>query len=183
MNRSNRGRLLVKLRGESLLQTMELINGKWQSMGSNRPFEYSFLDEEFGRLYEADQRQNQLIKFLSYICALISCLGVLGLSSFNSIRRTKEIAIRKVHGASAVHIVVLFFKEIFILIVIASVVIFPVSRLLFNLWLKNFAYRADFNILLFLATAVGALIIAFISAGYHCLKVASANPIQSIRYE
>ncbi len=183
MNRSNRGRLLVKLRGESLLQTMELINGKWQNMGSNRPFEYSFLDEEFGRLYEADQRQNQLIKFLSYICALISCLGVLGLSSFNSIRRTKEIAIRKVHGASAVHIVVLFFKEIFILIVIASVVIFPVSRLLINLWLKNFAYRADFNILLFLATAVGALIIAFISAGYHCLKVASANPIQSIRYE
>jgi putative ABC transport system permease protein len=177
------GRLILKIEGHSVVKTISLLEKKWKSISPNWPFEYSFLDEEFGKLYDADQRLNKLVKLFSSICVLISCLGVLGLSSFNSIRRTKEIAIRKIHGASAARIVLILFKEIFFLIITASVIIFPVSLILINLWLRNFAYRADFNIFLFVGTAVGAMLVALFAAGYHCIKVATANPITSIRYE
>jgi len=177
------GRLILKLKGQNIVQTMRLLEEKWNRISPNRPFEYTFLDDEFGRFYSTDQRLNKLVKIFSAISVLISCLGVLGLSSFNTIRRTKEIAIRKVHGASAIRIVWILFNEILFLIFIASVIIFPVSFILINLWLNNFAYRTDFNIMLFVGTAVGAVLIAFFTAGYHCIKVASANPIKSIRYE
>jgi len=177
------GRLILKIQGQNIVETMSLLERKWKSISQNRPFEYSFLDEEFDKLYNADQRLNKLVKLFSSICVLISCLGVLGLSSFNSIRRAKEIAIRKIHGASAIRIILILFKEIFYLIITASVIIFPISLILINLWLHNFAYRTGFNIFLFFGTAVGAMLVALFAAGYHCIKVATANPIESIRYE
>jgi putative ABC transport system permease protein len=162
---------------------MGFLENKWKEVNPNRPFVYRFLDEDFGRLYEEDHRQNALMKLFASICVLISLLGLLGLSSFNAIRRTKEIAIRKVHGASATNIVVILFKEIFVMIVIAAVLILPLSLILRNLWLNNFAYRTDVNELLFLGATAAALFVAFLTASYHCLKVARSNPINALKYE
>jgi putative ABC transport system permease protein len=94
----------------------------------------------------------------------------LGLSSFDTSRRTKEIAIRKVNGASAFGIVAMLFKEIFLLVVVASVIAIPIATILINLWLQNFAYRTGIDILIFVVTATAALIIAFLTASYHCIK-------------
>ena len=177
------GSLIVRIKGASIIETMKFLEKKWKEVSPYRPFVYSFLDEEFDRLYDADRQQNQLINIFSIICILISCLGLLGLSSFNTSRRTKEIAIRKAHGASALSIIGMFYKEIFYLVVAASAIAIPVSLILINMWLQNFAYRTGIDILIFVVAAMAALIIAFLTASYHCIRVARASPVDSLRYE
>jgi putative ABC transport system permease protein len=175
--------IILRINGENIIETMAALEKKWKEINPNRPFEYQFLDQDFGRLYEADQRQNSLVQLFSYICLFISLLGLLGLSSFNAVRRTKEIAIRKVCGASAPRIVVKLFREIFIMIVIAAAVVLPLSFFLINVWLQNFAYRTDINIFLFVEAVGAILLVAFLTASYHCIKVAGSNPVNSLRYE
>lgn len=175
--------VILKIDGQNTLQTMGFLEDKWKEIAPNRPFVYRFLDEDFGRLYREDQRQNALMKLFATICVIISVLGLLGLSSYNAIRRTKEIAIRKVHGASATNIVGILFKEIFAMIVIAAVVICPVTLILRNMWLNNFAYRTGVNTFLFVGATVGAFIVSFVTASYHSLKIAHSDPAQTLKYE
>jgi putative ABC transport system permease protein len=177
------GSLIVRYKGANTVKVLGLLENKWKAVSPGRPFVYSFLDEEFNRLYDADRRQNQLITIFSYICILISCLGLLGLSSFNTSRRTKEIAIRKAYGATTTRIVAMLFKEVFLLVTSASLIAAPIAIILINMWLLSFAYRAGIDIWIFIVTAIGALIMAILTASYHCLRVARANPIHSLRYE
>jgi putative ABC transport system permease protein len=183
MQRNAGGSLIVRIKGVNILETMDFLKNKWKELSPGRPFVYSFLDEDFDRLYDADRQQNQLITIFSYICILISCLGLLGLSSFNASRRTKEIAIRKVHGASALLVIGLLFKEIFYLVSVAAVIAVPISLLLINMWLENFAYQAGINSYIFIITTMAALTIAFLTASYHCIIVARTNPVDALRYE
>ncbi|UCE41668.1 MAG: ABC transporter permease [Candidatus Aminicenantes bacterium] len=176
-------RLMVRLKGQSLTNTMAWLEDRWNKFNPNRPFVFSFLDESFDRLYDADRRQNRLVKIFSYICIIISLLGLLGLSSFTSLRRTKEVALRKVLGASATQIVLIMFREIFFLIVVAIVVAIPISLLFIDVWLEKFAYKTGINPLLLAATAIGALVVAFLTASYHSIKVAYTNPVDNLRYE
>jgi len=177
------GSLIIRFKGERVLEIVKLLESKWKEINRGYPFVYSFLDEEFDRLYDADRKQNQLINSFSFICIMISCLGLLGLSSFNASRRTKEIAIRKVYGASALSIIGMLFKEIFYLVAVASIFAIPIAIILINMWLQNFAYQIGIDILIFVVTAIAALIIAFLTASYHCIRVASTNPVDSLRYE
>ncbi len=175
--------LMVRLKGQSLTDTMEWLEDRWNRLNPNRPLVFSFLDESFDRLYDADRRQNRLVKIFSYICIIISLLGLLGLSSFTSLRRTKEVALRKVLGASASQIVLIMFREIFFLIVVAIAVAIPVSLLFIDMWLGKFAYRTGINPVLLGIAAVGAILVAFLTASYHSFKVAHTNPVDNLRYE
>ncbi len=175
--------LMVRLKGQSLTETMEWMKDRWNQFNPNRPFVFSFLDESFDRLYDADRRQNRLVKIFSYICIIISLLGLLGLSSFTSLRRTKEVALRKVLGASATQIVLIMFREIFFLIVVAIVVATPVSLLFIDMWLGKFAYKTGINPALFGAAAIGAILVALLTASYHSIKVANTNPANNLRHE
>lgn len=177
------GSLLLKVEPHSIDETIKFMGSKWKALSPSRPFEYTFLDDELARLYDTDVRQSRLLKLFSTICILISCLGLLGLSSFNAIRRTKEIAIRKVHGATTSQIIFILFKEIFVLIAIASLVVIPGTIYIIQLWLGNFAYRTGIDVFIYTAAILGALVIAFATAGYHCFKVAYSNPVKSLRYE
>ena len=177
------GSLIVRFKGSSVLKMMKLLETKWKEINPGYPFVYSFLDEEFDRLYDADRKQNQLINSFSVICIVISCLGLLGLSSYNTSRRIKEIAIRKVNGASAFGIVAMLFKEIFFLVVLAGIISIPIAIILIDMWLQNFAYRSGVNFQIFIITALAALVIASLTASYHCIKVARTNPVDSLRYE
>jgi len=183
MQETSAGSLMIRLKGDSIVETMGFLEERWKDINPNRPFIYSFLDDEFDRFYDADRQQNRLFKIFTYICILISCLGLLGLSSFNATRRTKEIAIRKVHGASAVRIVIILFKEVFYLVVFASVIAIPISVILINKWLENFAYGTGINIMIFILTTAAGMIIAFLTASYNCIKIASKNPVESLKYE
>jgi len=183
MQRRPMGGLLVRVRSGRLVETMEFLESGWKTLNPNRPFVFSFLDQDFDRLYDADIRQNRLVKFFSVICILISCLGLLGLSSFTSLRRTKEVAVRKVLGASAPRIVLILFREICVLVVAAAAVAVPMSILVIELWLDKFAYRTGVNPLLMVVTAAGAVLLSFLTVGYHSVKVATTNPADNLRYE
>jgi putative ABC transport system permease protein len=180
---SNFGQLIARIRGENIINALSFLESKWKEITPVRPFEYSFLDESFDRLYAADRRQNSLIKVFSYICILISLLGLLGLSSFTSLRKTKEVAIRKIHGASPARIILTLFREILFLIGIATIAAAPVSILFINMWLNNFAYRTGINILIFIVTGIAAVSVALITSSYHSVKVARSNPVDSLRFE
>ena len=175
--------LLVRLKGQSLPDTLAWLEDSWNRFNPNRPFVFSFLDKSFDRLYDADRRQNRLVKIFSYICIVISLLGLLGLSSFTALKKTREVALRKILGASAGQIVLILFREIFFLIALAIVMAIPLSLLFIDMWLGNFAYRTTINPLLILAAALGAILVALITASYHSIKVAQTNPVDNLRYE
>ena len=182
-NPRNGGALHLRLSGENLPKTMALIQQKWATFDSKRPFNYRFLDASFNKLFAADERQSRLIGILSYICAFISCLGLLGLSSFTISQRTKEIGIRKVLGASSGQIVYLMFKDIMVLVVLACVVASPLAYYLIRKWLEDFAYQTSINPLIFVLSGLIAMVFAFLTVSFHSLRAAQSNPVDSLKYE
>ncbi|MGD9086143.1 MAG: ABC transporter permease [Desulfobacterales bacterium] len=177
------GSMILRINGERLTQIMDVLKEYWKQIHPDYPFVYTFLDKEFDRFYDADRKQKQLISIFSFMCIVISCLGLLGLTSFNTSRRIKEVAIRKIHGASAAAIVLMLFKEILYLMAMACILAVPLTLALIHMWLQNFAYRTDIHIFTFFVTAMAAVCIAFLTAGYHCIRVARASPVESLRYE
>jgi putative ABC transport system permease protein len=120
---------------------------------------------------------------LSYVCIFISLLGLLGLSAFTAAQRTKEIGIRKVHGASIPSIIYLLYKEVMYLIIVAAIIIVPAAYYIIKNWLGNFAYKMPLNYTTFLLVGFLALLFAFLTVAFHSLKTATTNPIKSLKYE
>jgi putative ABC transport system permease protein len=182
-SRKEGGFLHLKLSGENLPATMDYIKQKWTGFDPNHPFEYFFLDQRFNEQYRSDETQYTLLSSLSYICIFISLLGLLGLSAFTAAQRTKEIGIRKVHGASTPRIIYLLYKDVMYLIIIAAIVVVPVAYYVINQWMNNFAYQTTLNYLTFAFVAFMALVFAFLTVAFHSLKTARTNPVDSLKYE
>jgi putative ABC transport system permease protein len=177
------GFLHLKVAGEDLPATMAYIQKRWTEFDPNHPFEYSFLDQRFNEQYHEDEVQYKLLSGLSYICIFISLLGLLGLSAFSAAQRTKEIGIRKVHGASTPSIIYLLFKDVMVLVIIAAVLVVPVVYYIIEYWMRNFAYKTDLNYMLFFIVGLLALLFAFLTVAFHSLKTARTNPVDSLKYE
>jgi putative ABC transport system permease protein len=177
------GYLHLKVKGEDLPNTLRSIQQKWARYDPYHPYEYFFLDQRFDEQYRADEIQYKLLSGLSWVCIFISLLGLLGLSAFNATQRTKEIGVRKVHGASTPHIIYLLFKEVMYLVVIAAIVIVPISYYIISQWMSNFAYQTNMNYFLFVIVGALALIFAFFTVAFHSLKTARMNPVNSLRSE
>ena len=181
--REEGGFLHLKVKGENLPETMEFIKNKWAKYDPNHPYEYFFMDQRFNEQYKADEVQHKLLSGLSYVCIFISLLGLLGLSAFTTAQRTKEIGVRKVHGASISSIIFLLYKDVMYLVLIAAVLIVPVSYYIITEWMGNFAYRTDLNYLTFLVVALLAMLFAFLTVAFHSMKTARTNPVESLKYE
>lgn len=181
--REEGGFLHLKVQGENLPETMKFIEKKWAGFDPNHPYEPFFLDSRFNEQYRADEIQNTLLSGLSGICIFISLLGLLGLSAFTATQRTKEIGIRKVHGATIPHIIFLLYKDVMYLIIIAAILIAPVSYYLISGWMENFAYQTSLNYGLFVIIALLALLFGFLTVAFHSLKTARTNPVNSLRSE
>lgn len=177
------GSVIVRIKTGRLVPVIDVLKENWKQIHPGYPFVYSFLDKEFDRFYDADRKQNQLINIFSVMCIVISCLGLLGLTSFNTTRRIKEVTIRKIYGASAARIILMLFKEILYLMALATCLAIPLALGFIHMWVRNFAYRTEISVLIFFVTAVAALAISFLTAGYHCMRVAQANPVDTLRYE
>jgi putative ABC transport system permease protein len=177
------GFLHLKVRGENLPETMAFIEKKWKQFDPNHPYEVSFLDKRFNEQYSQDEIQYKLLSGLSYICIFISLLGLLGLSAFTATQRTKEIGIRKVHGASVPTIIYLLYKDVMFLVIIASIVVVPVAYYIVTDWMGNFAYQTTINYLVFLLVGGLALVFAFFTVAFHSMRTARTNPVQSLKYE
>ncbi len=173
-------------RNGKLKETLEFLEEKFSTLDPNHPFEYQLLDRKAEMLYKADQNQSKLLGSLSFICILISCLGLLGLSSYTTSVRIKEIGVRKVLGASIPQLVYLIFKEIMILVIFGFLVATPIAYFFVENWLNAFAYRMPLQTVIIAAAAIAgilALAIAFFTVSFHSLKAAQQNPVKALRYE
>jgi putative ABC transport system permease protein len=173
----------VKIRSDDIPRTLGLIESEWKALTGGQPFDYSFLDSDFDRLYKSEQRTGRVFGIFGFLALFVACLGLFGLLSFTIERRTKEIGIRKVLGASVPQIASLVTWEIFVLVLIASVVAAPLAYFVMQKWLQNFAYRIGISGQLFLITALFLLAAALISVGFRAVKAAVVNPSESLRYE
>jgi putative ABC transport system permease protein len=177
---------LVNVKSGTLSQALSFLEGRFTELDEKHPFEYRFLDQQAEDLYKADQRQSSLTGILSYICILISCLGLLGLSSFTTSTRIKEIGVRKVLGATVPQLVFMIFKDIMVLVLIGFVIATPVAYLLIEDWLQVFEYRMPLQTVIVAAAAMSgilSLVIAFLTVSFHSLRAARQNPVRALRYE
>lgn len=162
---------------------LEHIEKVWKEFLPHRPFEYTFLSEQYRNLYETEQQQGKLFTIFSGLAILIACLGLFGLATFNTLQRVKEIGIRKVLGASVPNIVQLLSREIIVLVLIANLVAWPVAWYFMNEWLEGFAYKIGVNVWLYLLAGVAAIMIALLTVSIQTIKAALTNPANTLRYE
>lgn len=166
-----------------LEQVIAQVEKTWNTFSAGLPFEYTFLDQELYSQYQAELRIGRVISVFTGLAILIAIMGLIGLISFSIERKTKEIGVRKVMGASSRSIVYLLSKDMTRLIMIAMVIAIPAAWMVMNDWLQNFEYKIDINILVFLAAGLLALILAWSSLSFQAIKAATSNPINSLRSE
>jgi putative ABC transport system permease protein len=169
--------------GENIKQSLTTLENTWKKLNPNEPFEYSFLDQDFQKNYEAESRQAALINYFTIIAIIISCLGLFGLATFTAEQRTKEIGIRKVLGASVYGLVTLLSKDFLRLVLIAVIIASPLAWWAMHKWLQNFAYQTSITWQVFALTTLIAILIAFITISFQAIKAAIVNPIKSLRTE
>jgi putative ABC transport system permease protein len=155
----------------------------WKHYTSEFPFDYSFLDDDFNRMYKNDQRIGTLFNIFALVAILISCLGLFGLATYTANVKTKEIGIRKVLGATVTSIMRLLASEFILLVLVAFVIASPITWFAMNKWLQDFAYRIGISWWMFLVTALGAVLIALFTVGFQAIRAAIANPVKSLRTE
>lgn len=173
----------VKLTGNNLSAAMDYMQKTWQKYLPEIPYQYNFLDENFDKLYSSEQRQGTLFTVFACIAIFIACLGLFGLSAFTITQRVKEIGVRKVLGANVSSIVSLLSKDFLRLVLISSIVAFPLAWYAMNNWLRDFAYRIDIQWWVFIVAAVAAALVALITVSFQAIKAAIANPVKSLRTE
>ena len=173
----------VKINTAHIPETLAFIENKMAEFSPGYPFEYSFFDEDFRKTYAAEQKVGNIMAILMGIVFIVTCLGLLGLAVFITEQKTKEIGIRKVLGASISRIIVLLSKDFLKWIVIANVIAWPAAYIAMTKWLQNFAYRVEIAPLVFVLSALITLLVASLTVSFRVVKIARADPVESLRYE
>ncbi len=179
----NYGTISVKISGNNISGAINHLEKTWTQFVPDFPFQYTFLDENFGRLYEAERRQGQVFTIFSGIAIFVACLGLFGLAAFATSQRTKEIGIRKVLGASVSSVVMLLSRDFVRLVIIALVIATPIAWWTMYNWLESFAYRINIEWWLFGLAGVLAIAVAVFTISFQSIKAAVANPVHSLRSE
>lgn len=164
-------------------QVIQTLESTWKKMAGGQPFQYSFLDEAFGRMYASEQRLGKIFGSFAGLTIIVAALGLFALSAFTAEQRTKEIGIRKVLGASVSSIVILLSREFGKLILIAFIIAAPVAWWAVNWWLKNYTYKTEIGVLVYLAAGASAFIVAWLTMSYQSIRAATNNPVDSLRSE
>jgi len=180
------GKLVIKLGEGNRRQTVSYIQEKWEELSSEYPFEYTWLDEEFGRLFSDEKNTSQLLAIFSILSIAVTCLGLLGLISFATSQRRKEIGLRKIMGASIQLIMSLFSRETSFLLGISTLLSIP-AYFGVRAWLQKFAYHLNLQwglyFLVLLGVSLVVLLLALLTVSFHSYRAATANPVDSLRYE
>ncbi len=173
----------VKIEGGNLQSSLNHLETTWRRLLADEPYEFNFLDEKFGKLYESEQKQGTIFVTFACIAIFIASLGLFGLSAFTITQRVKEIGVRKVLGANVGSIVALLSKDFLKLVMIAAIIAFPVAWIAMHSWLSDFAYRINIQWWVFLLAGIFAALIALITVSFQAIKAATANPVKSLRTE
>ena len=175
--------ILSRISNQDISSTLELIRSTWKEVQPDKPFVFSFLDEDYKGEYQNEKKWNAITKYSSFFAVLIACFGVFGLTMLNVNRKVKEIGIRKVHGASVTKIVALLSKESLKWVLVANLIAGPVAWYVMNKWLENIAYRISISPLFFIISAVLIFLCVQMTVCLITIKAATANPVDSLRYE
>jgi putative ABC transport system permease protein len=181
LQRSN-GYVAFRFQSNSTQEVLNKIETLWKKFASN-PFEYSFLDEDYGKMYDSEKRLASIFGIFAGLAIIIACLGLFALAAFTAEQRTKEIGIRKTLGASVSSIVFLLSREYSKLVLIAFVLSTPVAGFGVQWWLQSYSYRATIGINVYVIAGGIALLIALLTIGYQCIRAARMNPAKSLRSE
>jgi putative ABC transport system permease protein len=177
------GNVIIKTEAGKTKQAIANMEKVFKKFNPGFPFKYYFTDDEIANRYKAEQTVSKLSRYFAFLAIFISCLGLFGLVTFTAEQRIKEIGIRKVLGASVPGIVRMLSKDFLILVLIASLIAFPVAWWAMNKWLGDFAYRVDIGWWVFVVAGVVALVIALLTVSFQAIKAAIANPVKSLRTE
>jgi putative ABC transport system permease protein len=173
----------VKIAGSNVVETIAAVERTWKNIYGGYPFQYWFMDDEFGKLYRQETQMARLSNYFTAFAIVIACLGLFGLAAFTAEQKTKEIGIRKVMGASATQILLLLTNKFVRLVLIACMVAVPLSLYAMNVWLESFAYRTTIDWIVFAGAGVSILVLTYLTVGIESLRAANANPVDSIRHE
>lgn len=163
--------------------TLVDIEKTWKAYYPDEPFEYQFLDEEFDRMYRAEERMGKIFNYFAVLAIILSCLGLFGLASFITELRTKEIGIRKTHGSSVLNIFLLMNRPFVLWVLISNLIAFPAAWYAMNRWLQNYAFKTSISWWIFLLAALISLLIAILTVTFQSLRSAHTNPAKTLRYE
>jgi putative ABC transport system permease protein len=177
---------LIKLKSSNYGNIRAVINNLksvWKEISPDFPIEYHFLDESLNNKYKAEERFEKEFLSFSLFAIFIACLGLFGLTAYTIEQRTKEISIRKILGATITGITMMLSKQFIVLVLISNIIAWPVAYYMVNNWLKEFAYRIDISMWVFLLSGTLALVIALVTVSTNAIKAATANPVKSLKYE
>jgi putative ABC transport system permease protein len=172
-----------KINTGDMVSSLDIIKTKFNQVIPDKPFVYSFFDEDFSKMYEKETKFARIISTFSFLSIFIACLGLIGLVTFAIEKKKKEISIRKVLGAEIKNIIYLVSKEFLLLIVIANIIAMPVAYYGMSKWLDDFAYKTELSWWIFILSILVSVAISIITIGSQTFKAAVANPVDSLRSE
>jgi len=175
--------VIVKIKPNRITEVLQFLEKRLELLQPAFPFEYSFLDEAFDRQYRFEKKIGRIFLYSTFLAIFIACLGLFGLASFTTEKRTKEIGIRKALGASVSEIILMLSKEFTRWVLAANIIAWPLAYFAMKQWLQIFAYRTRIDFSTFIFAGALAFAIALLTVGYQVVKTARANPIDSLRYE
>ncbi|RLD57620.1 MAG: hypothetical protein DRI97_04940 [Bacteroidetes bacterium] len=175
--------MAVKVNTDNYTEVLAYIQNIWEEVAPTRPFEYTFLDEELNALYKDESSFSKLSIILTILAIVIACLGIIGLTSFMVERKTKEISIRRVHGATVAHVNTLLSREFLWLILIANLISWPLAYLVILRWLENFSKHIDMQWYLFLVSGLVTIFITVMITSIHAYRASRMNPADTLKYE
>jgi len=175
--------LALRINGEQVESTLNHIEQTWNELITDRPFDYFFLDQELDATYRSEEKLSKVVTAFTFLAIFVACLGLFGLVHYITERRTKEIGIRKVLGASVQRIVFLVSKEFLTVVAVSTLVAWPLGYLVIREWLNSFASRIDVTIWPFISASLIALVAAWVTVSYKSIKAARSNPVESLQAE
>jgi putative ABC transport system permease protein len=175
--------LIFKVKTTDIKGLLASMKNKWDQFNTGEPFSFAFMDDLYNKTYSAEQKTGMILNIFAALTILVSCLGLFGLATYTAEKRTKEIGIRKVLGASVTSVTKMLSKDFIKLVFISCIVAFPLSWWAMNKWLQSFAYRINISWWVFAVAGVVAILIALITVSFQAIKAAVANPVESLRSE
>ncbi len=176
-------KMLVKLQGGKIQESLAAIEGKWKQLAPYRPFSFRFLDEDYQKMYEKEMQTGKVFNLFASLAVLLACLGLFGLSAYAARQRVKEVGVRKVLGASVLQVSALLSSGFIKLVIVAFCIASPLAWLAMNKWLQQFSYRVDIGWWIFIVAGVVAVLLALVTVSFQAVKAAVTNPVKSLRTE
>jgi putative ABC transport system permease protein len=163
--------------------TLAHLKEVWREQMKDIPLYYYFYDDALNAQYGSEHRMETIFKYFSFLSIVIASLGLFGLASLSAEQRSKEIGIRKILGATVTDISVILSKEFVLWVVVSNLIAWPISFYAMSKWLESFAYRVDLSWWVFVLAGLIAVVVALVTVGWHAIRAATANPVESLRYE